>query len=347
MSDLIDELEDIFDDIPIIEAIPEEYIKKESLDHTYKNSLVSAEYDLSLIEKLRESNKNMAEKANERIDNYLEILNQKIYFINEELTATIPFCRDNMYLMMSQSGCGKSTIVANISHSLFKQQKKTLIISNEEGAEDCLMRIACLELGFSFNFYKKGRMPKKEVQQCKELFPQITEHVQIFGLNEEGMSPTDIDDVISILEGSLKYQYSAILIDYYQLVRSRKNSQQTTYEILDDLRLYFQKFMKKSQAPLVVMCQLYSSGKRKSLDVDARLKNNSNILETASVAIEIVPDFAEKSTTFKINKDRFGSTGKDLKFFFKNGSYIPYKDVTIEDKLGLENFDNVVVGDIE
>jgi len=344
MSDLEEELNDIFEDIPWTEEIPPAF-EKEMSKKISTPSAPTSEFDFSLIEKLHESNRNMAEKAINRIDSYIEILEQKIFFINQELTNSLPFCRDNFYLMMTQTGGGKSTIASNISYSLYKQKKKTLIISNEEGAEDVLMRIACLELGLSFNSYKKGKMESAQIQNCKDLFPSIADCVQIFGINEDGMSPTSADDVESILEGSLKYDYSAIIIDYFQLIRSRRNSQKNTYEILDELRIYLQKFMKKSKAPLVVMSQLYSQGKRKSTDIDARLKNNSNILETATVAIEIIPDFAERSSTFKVHKDRFGNTGKELKFFFKNGQYIPYGDITMEDKLGLENFENIVIKD--
>lgn len=342
--DLDLELQDLFDEVPFPEETQVQPQKQTYREQKFQTQQ-TPDIDESLIDKLHESNKNMAEKANVRIDEYIDILKQKIFFINKELTETIPFCRDNLYLMMSQSGGGKSTIVANISYSLYVQQKNTLIISTEEGAEDCLMRIACLDLDVSFNSYKKGKMLQEQIQKCKELFPKITKYVKILGVNEPDISPTNIDDVRSILEGSLKHEYSAIIIDYFQLIRTRKNSTQSTYEVLDDLRLFFQSFMKRSKAPLVVMSQLYSQGKRKSNDIDARLKNNSNILETASVAIEVVPDFAESSSTFKIMKDRFGSQGKELKFFFKFGKYISYKEVSIEDRLGLENYENLEIGE--
>lgn len=351
MSNLKEEINDIFGDIPEIEEdqllnisggnykeAPIKNIKTEE-----KRDELQINYDL--IDKIRENNINVAEKASIRVDNYIDILNKKIYFINNELTETIPFCRDNLYLIMSQTGCGKSTVVSNISYSLYKQEQKSLIISNEEAVEDVLMRIACLDLELSFNAYKKGKMKNTEIEECKRLFPKISQYIHVFGILEEGMNPTDVDDVVSVLEGSLKYDYSAILIDYFQLIRYKKASFKNTYEILDELRLYLQKFIKKSNAPLVVMSQLYSQGKRKTADIDARLKNNSNIMETATVCIEVIPDFAENSSVFKIHKDRFGSAGRELNFFFKKGKYLSLKDVSIEDKLGLDKFKNIVIED--
>lgn len=347
MVDIKQEIDDIFDDIPEIdeELLPE--IKNDFVEKKNQNVIKNEELQInhSLIEKIIENNTNIAEKASIRIDSYIDILNKKIYFINNELTETIPFCKDNLYLIMSQTGCGKSTVVSNIAHSLYKQEQKSLIISNEEAMEDVLMRIACLDLGLSFNMFKKGKMSNEEIDMCKKLLPNISKYIHIFGISEEGMSPTDVDDVVSVLEGSLKYDYSAILIDYFQLVRYKKSSIKNTYEILDELRIYLQKFIKKSNAPLVVMSQLYSQGKRKSSDIDARLKNNSNIMETATVCIEVIPDFAESSSIFKIHKDRFGSAGKEFKFFFKKGKYIPFSEVSIEDRLGLDNFKNVVIED--
>jgi len=65
----------------------------------------------------------------------------------------------------------------------YKEQKKTLVISNEEPKQDIVFRIACLELGYNFNDYKKGRMPKSQQLDCAKLFPEICKYVKIIDVS--------------------------------------------------------------------------------------------------------------------------------------------------------------------
>ena len=105
-------------------------------------------------------------KMYQDISSYNKMLKQKITFINPALSAAIPFTRENMYLICAYTGNGKSTIAANISHPLWKEGKKTLVISNEEPQQDVMYRIACLELGYNFNDYQKGTMPMQHQKEC-------------------------------------------------------------------------------------------------------------------------------------------------------------------------------------
>ena len=127
----------------------------------------------------RESIKEMFES----VQDYNQMLDEKITFINKALTAAIPFTRENLYLMCGYSGNGKSTIAANISHSLYKEEKKTLVISNEEPKQDIIYRVACLELGYNFNDYKKGLMPKAQQLECMKLYPEICKYVKVIDVN--------------------------------------------------------------------------------------------------------------------------------------------------------------------
>ena len=108
------------------------------------------------------------------IGKYKKMLAERITLINDALSASVPFTRENLYLFCAYTGSGKSTVAANITHPLWKQKKKTLVISNEESKQDILFRVSCLELGLNFNDYKKGNMSNEDILKVVQLFPEIS-----------------------------------------------------------------------------------------------------------------------------------------------------------------------------
>src|SRR5271156_1933425 len=105
------------------------------------------------------------------IAGYNKMLAERLTLVNDSLTDAIPFTRENLYLFCAYTGSGKSTVAANISYPLWKQEKKTLVISNEESKQDILFRVACLEIGLNFNDYKKGLMSNEDMLRVIALFP--------------------------------------------------------------------------------------------------------------------------------------------------------------------------------
>jgi predicted DNA-binding WGR domain protein len=85
-------------------------------------------------------------------------------------------------------------------------------------------------------------------------------------------------------------------------------------------------YIKQSNIPVVLFAQLHSLGKRKVPDLDARIKHCPNILEAASVAIEVIPNFENKTTDLIILKDRFGLTGQKVVCGFDKGRYVVCDD---------------------
>ena len=84
--------------------------------------------DVSLEELDSFGDKKSIKEMYDSVGDYNKMLDEKITFINKALTAAVPFTRENLYLMCAYSGHGKSTIAANISYALWKEEKKTLVI---------------------------------------------------------------------------------------------------------------------------------------------------------------------------------------------------------------------------
>jgi len=259
------------------------------------------------------------------IHRYNEMLKERITLINEPLSATIPFTRENLYLFCAYTGSGKSTVAANITYPLWKQNKKTLVLSNEESEHDVIFRIACLELGLNFNDYKKGHMPIEDQKRVIYLFPEITKYVKVIDVTYKDGLTTKVEGIKKALEAVKKEaSYSCVLIDYYQLIKySLKDSKKTAYDNLNDIRVWLGQYIKSSTMPVVLFAQLYSVSKKGGAkDIDTRIKDCTAIVEPATVIIEVVPNFEAQTSEFIIHKDRFGRAGNKIVCGFEKGRYV-------------------------
>ena len=261
------------------------------------------------------------------ISKYNKMLSQKITFVNDSLTMAIPFTRENLYLICAYTGSGKSTIAANISFPLFKQGKKVLVISNEESKQDVLFRVACLELGYNFNDYKKGIMDVSTQSEIAKRFPDIAKCVKVLDVNYKDGLTTKMEGVKNALLTVKNADYSCVMIDYYQLIQySVADPSRGRYDVLNDLRIWMGQYIKGSNIPIVVFAQLHSIGKRQNKDLDSRIKECPSVQEPATVVIEVVPNFEEQTSEFIIHKDRFGFAGLRIKCGFDKGRYVNFTD---------------------
>ena len=286
-----------------------------------------SELSVSLDDINRFGNKDSMREMFTDIANYNRMLKERITFINDPLTTAVPFTRENLYLICAYSGNGKSTIAANISYPLWKQNKKALVIANEEPDTDVMFRIACLELGLSFNDYKKGRMPIDQQKEATKLFYDISRCIKVLDVNYNNGLTTKVEGVKNALNAINGADYSCVLIDYFQLVKfSVEKPQAKPYDVLNDLRIWLGQYIKRSNVPVVVFAQLHSLGKRANKDLDSRIKDGPTIYETATVVMEVVPNFDDQTSDFLIHKDRFGFAGKRVICGFDKGRYVKLTD---------------------
>lgn len=258
------------------------------------------------------------------IGKYKKNLAERITLINDALSAAVPFTRENLYLFCAYTGSGKSTVAANITYPLWKQKKKTLVISNEETKHDVLFRIACLDLGLNFNDFKKGNMSNEDILRVVQLFPEISNYVKVLDVTYQDGITTKIEGIKKALEAVKNEEsYSCVMIDYFQLVKySLKDSKKTAYDNLNDLRVWLGQYIKSSTMPVVMFVQLYSISKKGGAkDIDTRIKDCTSIVEPATVIIEIQPNWDNQTSEFIIHKDRFGRAGHKITCGFEKGRY--------------------------
>jgi hypothetical protein len=268
------------------------------------------------------------------IAKYNKMLKERITFINHTITTAVPFTKENLYLICGYSGNGKSTVAANVSYPLWQEGKKSLVITNEESKEDVYFRIACLHLGFNFNEYKKGLMPAVQQRECAMLIGQIAQFVKVADVNYEykGVenATATVEGVKALMLSVKNSDYSCVMLDYYQLIKkSMERPDASAYEVLNDFRIWLGQFIKRAEIPVVVFAQLHSLGKRNNKDLDNRIKMGPDIYETATVVIEVVPNFEEKTSDFVLVKDRFGLAGNRIACAFEKGRFVNISEETM------------------
>lgn len=282
-----------------------------------------SELDVSLDEVDNFGDNESLKEIFQDIASYNRMIKERITFVNDPLTTVIPFTRENLYLICAYSGNGKSTIAANISYPLWKEDKKVLVIANEEPKQDVLFRIGCLDLGLNFNDYKKGRMPIDQQKQVVKLFPDIAKRVKILDVNYKNGLTTKVEGVKNALDAVQGANYSCVMIDYYQLIKfSVEKPSASAYEVLNDFRIWLGQYIKRCSIPVVVFAQLHSIGKRANKDLDSRIKHCPDIYEPSTVVIEVVPNFQTQTSDFMIHKDRFGFAGQRVSCGFERGRYV-------------------------
>lgn len=306
-------------------------IDPKTINKILANANPTDDIDISLDDINSFGNKESITEMFKSIKSYNSMLDEKITFVNADLTAAVPFTKENLYLLCAYSGSGKSTVAANVSYPLWKQQKKSLVISNEESKQDVMFRIACIELGLNFNEYKKGRMPKATQKQCMVLFDDISNYVKVVDVNYKDGFTTKVEAIKNLLEAVKDEDFSCAMIDYFQLIkRSTANPTGGSYDILNDLRIWLGQYIKRANIPIVVFAQLHSLGKRNNKDLDSRIKHCPDIYEPSTVVIEIVPNFEDHTSDFIIHKDRFGFAGMKITCGFDRGKFVTLDQEALE-----------------
>lgn len=259
-----------------------------------------------------------------------------------EFSDAVPFYGGEMILVGAKTGSGKSTFSINVAYGLILQNKKTLLITNEEDSVDTINRIASLFVAKRYGGL--DQMDEAAKEKYLELLPKIAQKVQVVdanfavnnGLNHLPNLTNTIEGlrfiVDKLLEESKKGNvYDAIIIDYYQKFNSSVQNpdldiytcQGMAAEIIEELR-------QKYPAPIIVMSQLEPLD-NENKPLEKRIQGRKIIANFATCIIELRVDRKERRTEFVFHKYRNGDfpTNK-LYVGWKNGKFVRYDTAFIE-----------------
>ncbi len=246
-----------------------------------------------------------------------ESLDKRMQFITPELTKIVPFHYPNLLLFGACTGKGKSTIAANIAHSLYKENKRTLILSNEEVELSVFNRVASLELGYNYNRNKEF---SEEQNRCLgEVRVKIKSHLTVVDLERSCGGTSAVEGMREIFEklSSGEYQYDCVIIDYYQKVNHSERTK--GWETLLEFTNLLDKSYKTIKAPIVVLAQLNINT---DLEFEGRIKFGRSIIMASTFAMEVKADFEKSETTWTCHKARFGEAGVSINTKWREGRYL-------------------------
>lgn len=257
-----------------------------------------------------------------QIEDKVRLLKQKLPFINQQFTELCPLCPGGIYLMGAISGTGKSTTAAAIAHGLYREGKKTVIISNEEMKGSILARIACAELGVDFNLYNTDRV----VQSIRaNVAKQIKEVSKFVNVSDDSMNTTRVEAIETMIKSiNERGEHSLIIIDFAQrIVHSTKNPNVSNYEALMMLKNVLTDYAQHAKIPIVLMSQLKSiDSNEQERDVENRIKLCKALYEMASAVIEVIRLKGFPISVFYVDKGRFSRSQVSAPCKFENGRYI-------------------------
>lgn len=269
---------------------------------------------------------------------YLEAAKHPIPFINEEFDSIVPFFRKNVILIAAAYGKGKSTAVANIINTAFRNLNpltgkpwRILVLSNEEAPEDFYNRLTCFIKGWQYtNHDKFTDSQRAEFTKYIKVFTQKG-IVTVIGDTYEGVSgwTTTVEGIVSIFDNLVrdKEEYDVVILDYIQgIVRSREKPEANEFEAQRLLANEFDRIKNIYPGAIVIMAQ---SDPLKDEDdktpINFRLKGSKLIVTKATFICEIIPEHELFRSVWVVHKSRFtDSTNRKIITGFDRGKFVPY-----------------------
>ena len=304
----------------------EKEIRKHRIETTYEmlqRQKAEAEANKSIDLKNRDPNR--VQKIVDDTVNYIEYARNSKTFLLDGFRGIVPFFKRNLILVAGKTGTGKSTLTANIAYQTISQNIKCLVISNEEVEGDCYGRVVALHKGFPY--MNHSDFTREQMETIRNSIPILAKRLDVIddNYNGHGGQTTTFEGVQAILESALTVDYGAIIIDYYQgISASKDNPSLNTWQVQEMFTNYIDQYKNRANCPIILLGQLKDDA---NLSFKESIEGRKTIYNKVTTALEIIPNYEDKITEWKVWKGRFsGTPGKVVKTGFEKGKYVDYDD---------------------
>lgn len=187
---------------------------------------------------------------------------------------------------------GKSTFVANLIPGILNSypNKRILIISIEDGLDLVASRIACVMYNVNLRHYRfePERLTPEIVATIDEMKRWLVSKLVIISA-ESGYETNQMEVVQEILEQAKNEDYSAIILDYYQIVNSSKKSRNKGYvDVLKEFGSWLREWSADLTIPMIMFAQLTPRQKNADLPLSQLTQSDKQISNHVHVGLEIV-----------------------------------------------------------
>lgn len=248
-----------------------------------------------------------------------------IIFLYDAMDEFVQLGPGSLALICAATGTGKSTLTANIAYSLIRQNKKVLIIANEEKRTDVAARISCLQLDVNIHKYKaKDGLPdviKANVIENIKNFDNKQLSIIALDFKNDSRIVTSPEGMNAILKSAMG-KFDAVIIDYYQNINnSIQNPGLQPHEANEIFAKEVDYIKNEIGCPIIMMAQI----RRGDDDYKTRLEGRRLILNKCTDVFEVKIDKAYNRSIMICHKDRWlGNQGEEKFIGYDGGKYVPY-----------------------
>lgn len=240
-------------------------------------------------------------------------------FIDKEFQKHCKVARHQLYGFCAAQKQGKTTFAANIAHSLWKEKRKVLFISNEELKKDVLGRVAAVELGYNYNNHVLGNNTEEEAVNIQKLRTEVAKYLTV--ISEEDADTKDADVIEKIISAVPGQGYEMVIFDYISKVcQSSKTQVQRDWEAQEPLWYFMDKAKKIPNMPcIVVFAQCAPQNKKENKPLKERLEGRKLLPNFCTGIYEIIKDKKMKATVIDIALTRWYNGTDEHVFRFDKG----------------------------
>jgi len=257
-----------------------------------------------------------------------EVLKNRVPFITPAIEGTF-MLTPGITLIGGVTKAGKSTIVANLAPAIIRHvpDKKILIISNEDDDHKVSARIACAACGVSIRDYLM--FPQKidpvKLAEVEQTMAWVATRVTVASVPDYDVTNMEtVQDLL--LEAKESGLYSAIMLDYYQIVsNSRRNKALAPVGVAKEFGLWLKSYAIDLSIPLIVFAQLKPQPPDSDMPFSQRIQGDMWLANHVHVGLEIRrghggPTDAAPITEVHCHLSRHGdNVGKIATFEFVHG----------------------------
>jgi hypothetical protein len=242
-----------------------------------------------------------------------------VVFLNHQVSKDFVSAPGSLIVIPSMTNNGKSTLTAHIAEAIANDNKRVLVLSNEEKEEDVRARVSCLRTNISFGDYKTSKLDEGQINTVLDDVDLLAEHGQLVVISPKNEADaykvTTVRGVMATLENA-KGKFDTVLLDYYTNVNMSEFGAIEPWHVNNRLASELNIFKDSAPFPIIAMAQCESIRTEKkiedkgSLDFDSnhpmyRWKGGKGIITYATDIIELVKDFDNSCSFLFAHKVRF------------------------------------------
>jgi len=243
-----------------------------------------------------------------------------VTFFSKKISKHFVAAPGSLIVIPSMTNNGKSTFTAALAETLVNENKRVLLLSNEEKEADARARVSCLRVKVSFGDYKTNKCTPEQysaVLDDAETLANSGSLVVVATTDEaDAYMVTTVEGIMTTLEKA-KGKFDAVMIDYYNNVSTSELGSIEPWHVNNRLASELNIFKDSAPFPIIIMaqCEGINTGKKVedkgSLDFDNnhpmyRWKGGKSIITFATDIIELAKDFENSCSFIFAHKVRFG-----------------------------------------